>query len=108
MRVPFCLARDKLDVGQLARTLQLPAFEGELSGRIPTARYQDQRLDFDGGLSMQLFGGTVQVSSLALERPFGVAPSVSGDLVLDDIDLQALTGVVGFGSIAGQQIGRAH
>src|SRR3546814_9830321 len=32
--------------------------------------------------------------------------SVSGDLVLDDIDLQALTGVFGFGSIAGKLDGR--
>ena len=106
MRLHFGLALDRLDIGRLAQTLGLPAFEGELSGRIPTARYQDQRLDFDGGLAMQLFGGTVQVSSLALERPFGVAPSVTADLALDDIDLQALTGVFGFGSIAGKLDGR--
>src|SRR5690606_33306584 len=106
MRLQFGLALDRLDIGRLARTLGLPAFEGELSGRIPTARYQDQRLDFDGGLAMQLFGGTVQVSSLALERPFGVAPSVTADLALDDIDLQALTGVFGFGSIDGKLDGR--
>ena len=106
MRLQFALALDRLDIGQLAQTLSLPAFEGELSGRIPNARYQDQRLDFDGGLAMQLFGGTVQVSSLALERPFGVAPSVTADLALDDIDLQSLTGVFGFGSIAGKLDGR--
>ena len=102
----FALALERLDIGQLAQALDLPAFEGELSGRIPMARYQDQRLDFDGGLGMQLFGGTVQVSSLALERPFGVAPSVTADLVLDDIDLEALTGVFGVGSIAGKLDGR--
>ena len=55
---------------------------------------------------MQLFGGTVQVSELALERPFGVAPSVSADLVLDDIDLHALTGIIDFGSISGKLDGR--
>ena len=106
MRMQVALALERLDIGQLAQALDLPAFEGELSGRIPTARYQDQRLDFDGGLGMQLFGGTVQVSSLALERPFGVAPSVTADLVLDDIDLEALTGVFGVGSIAGKLDGR--
>jgi len=65
-----------------------------------------QRLVFDGGLAMQLFGGTVQVSQLALERPFGVAPSLGADLVLDDIDLQSLTGVFDFGSISGKLDGR--
>ncbi|MDQ2702044.1 MAG: hypothetical protein M3Y70_04350 [Pseudomonadota bacterium] len=106
MSLQFAMALDRLDIGQIAQALQLPAFEGELSGRIPTARYQDQRLDFDGGLDVQLFGGTVQVSSLALERPFGVAPSLTADLVLDDIDLQAFTGVFDFGSIAGKLDGR--
>ena len=55
---------------------------------------------------MQLFGGAVQVSSLSMERPFGVAPSLSADLALDDIDLQALTGVFDFGSITGALDGR--
>ena len=55
---------------------------------------------------MQLFGGTVQASSLSMERPFGVAPSLTADLALDDIDLQSLTGVFDFGSITGRLDGR--
>ena len=55
---------------------------------------------------MQLFDGTVQVSSLSMERPFGVAPSLSADIALDDIDLLALTGVFDFGSITGRLDGR--
>ena len=61
---------------------------------------------FDGGLDMQLFGGTVAVSQLALERPFGTAPSLSADLVLEDIDMYSLTGVFDFGSISGKLDGR--
>jgi hypothetical protein len=106
MQLQFGLALDKLDIGALARSLGWPAFQGELSGRIPVARYQGERLDFDGGLTMQLFGGTVQVSALSLERPFGVAPSLSADLALDDIDMLALTGVFDFGSIGGKLDGR--
>lgn len=55
---------------------------------------------------MQLFGGTVAVSSLAMERPFGVAPTLSSDLALESIDLESLTGVFGFGSITGRLFGR--
>lgn len=102
----FGLSLDKLDVAQLAKSLDWPAFTGELSGRIPEAHYADERLELDGGLAMQLFGGTVAVSSLAMERPFGVAPTLSSDLALRDLDLESLTGVFGFGSITGRLHGR--
>lgn len=108
MRLEFGLALDRLDIGGIAAALDLPEFEGQLSGNIPSARYEDGRLVFDGGLDMQLFGGSVQVSQLALERLFGVAPSVSADLVLDDIDLYSLTRVFDFGSISGKLDGRIH
>jgi hypothetical protein len=104
--VRFALTVDHLDIGGLARTFDLPPFQGQLSGTIPAARYSNDTLTFDGGLTMQLFGGTVEVSSLALERPFGVAPSLSADLALEDLDLQALTGVFDFGSITGKLDGR--
>lgn len=102
----FGLSLDKLDVAQLAKSLDWPAFTGELSGRIPEAHYADERLELDGGLAMQLFGGTVEVSSLAMERPFGVAPTLSSDLALRNLDLESLTGVFGFGSITGRLYGR--
>jgi len=104
--VGFGLSVEHLDIGKLAHTFDLPPFQGELSGRIPSARYTNDVLTFDGGLTLQLFDGTVQVSSLALERPFGVAPSLSADLKLEDLDLQALTGVFDFGSITGKLDGR--
>lgn len=99
--VRFGLALDRLDVARFSEALDWPDFSGTLSGRIADARYADERLDFGGGLEMQLFGGTVAVSSLAMERPFGVAPTLSADIVLDDLDLESLTGVFGFGSITG-------
>ena len=106
MRMQFGLALEKLDLGTLAKALGWPAFQGQLSGRIPTARYADERLEFDGGLAMQVFDGEVRVSSLSMERPFGVAPSLSADIALDNLDLQALTGVFDFGSITGRLDGR--
>lgn len=104
--VRFGLALEALDVGQLAQALGWPAFTGQLSGRIPQAHYAADRLTFDGGLSMELFNGTVAVSSLAMERPFGVAPTLSADIAIDDLDLQSLTGVFGFGEITGALDGR--
>ncbi|HSR64821.1 MAG TPA: hypothetical protein VLM17_04360, partial [Xanthomonadaceae bacterium] len=104
--VRFGLGVERLDIGRLAKTFELPPFQGQLSGHIPAARYHADTLTFDGGLVMQLFGGAVNVSALSLERPFGTAPSLSADLALEDIDLQSLTGVFDFGSISGKLDGR--
>ena len=106
LQIGFGLALDALDVAQLSKALDWPAFGGTLSGRIPRARYADNRLEFDGGLTLQLFDGTVQVSALSMERPFGAAPTLSGDVVIDDLDLQALTGAFDFGGITGRLDGR--
>lgn len=95
-----------LDLGSLSQRLGWPAFEGSISGRIPAARYQDNRLVLDGGLVMQLFGGSVALSSLEMERPFGVAPTLSADVEIQDIDLEPLTAAFGFGSITGRLDGR--
>lgn len=102
----FGLTVDRLDIGGLAHTFGLPPFQGQLSGRIPAAHYRADLLTLDGGLDLQLFGGSVRVSSLALERPFGTAPSLSADLALEDIDLLSLTRVFDFGSISGKLDGR--
>ncbi|MBB3343883.1 DUF748 domain-containing protein [Luteimonas sp. RC10] len=106
LRMRTALRLDGLDIGRLAQALAWPAFEGRLSGHIPTVRYADNRIDFEGGLAMQLFDGRIDVSSLSIERPFGVAPTVTSDLALQGLDLQALTGVFGFGSIEGRLHGR--
>lgn len=108
MRIEFGMTLDRIDFGKVSTALGLPAFTGELSGRIPKARYAQDRIDFDGGLTLHLFDGTVQASALAMERPFGVAPTLSADIALDDIDLQALTSVFDFGSISGRLDGRIN
>ncbi len=109
LEVTFGLDLDGLDIAQLSKALDWPAFTGQLTGSIPEARYANDVLDFEGGLSVELFGGRVQVSSLAMERPFGVAPTLSSDIAFENIDLEALTGVLGFGTITGKldgEIGR--
>ncbi|RZA35436.1 MAG: hypothetical protein EOP92_10470 [Lysobacteraceae bacterium] len=101
MEFDFSLTLEALDVGQLAAALDWPAFKGRLDGRIPNVRYAKDRLDLDGTLTAHIFDGTVLVSGLAMERPFGTAPTLSADIVLDDMNLQALTEVFGFGEITG-------
>lgn len=106
LRVAFGLQLDDIDFGQVSHALDLPAFQGRLSGVIPRARYADDRIDFDGGLNLHIFDGKVAMSDLVLERPFGTAPSLSADIAMDGLDLMRLTEVMGFGSISGKLDGR--
>ncbi len=92
----------KLQVAQLAKALDWPAFGGTLDGTLPAARYENGVLNFDGGLVAQVFGGTLSVGKLAMERPFGADPSVNADVAIKGFDLKALTGVFGFGEITGR------
>ena len=104
--IRFGMQLDDIDFGKVSLALGLPAFQGRLSGEIPLAHYAGDRIDFDGGLSLGIFDGRVAFSSLALERPFGTAPSLSADIAMDDLDLLRLTEVLGFGSITGRLDGR--
>lgn len=106
MELEFGLALDELDVGTLAAALDWPAFTGTLSGSIPRARYADDRLELAGGLEVGLFDGRVHASGLSMERPFGVAPTLTADVRLEDIDLAALTGVLDVGGVTGRLDGR--
>lgn len=106
--IRFGMALRGIDFGKLSQALGLPAFQGQLSGDIPQARYADERVAFDGGLSMELFDGRVAFSALSLERPFGTAPSLSADIGMDNLNLLRLTEVLGFGSISGRLDGRIN
>lgn len=106
LEAAFGLTLDRLDVGALAASLGAPAFRGTLSGTIPDARYAGDRLVFEGGLEMKVFDGRIAVSSLAMERPFGVAPTLEADLAVSGVDLLAMTEVFDFGSVSGRLDGQ--
>ena len=102
MHFMFGMEMRKLQLAPLAKAFGWPAFAGTLDGRLPAARYENDVLTFDGGLDAQVFGGKVAIGKLVMERPFGVAPTLSADIDLDDLDLKLLTGVFGFGEITGR------
>jgi hypothetical protein len=105
-RFQFGLGVDKLDLASLSQRLGWPPFTGTISGRLPSARFEDDRLDIDGGLQMSVFGGSVSLTELAMERPFGSAPTLTGNVAIEDVDLEQITKVTGFGTITGRHDGR--
>ncbi|MGH8105585.1 MAG: hypothetical protein ACREO2_04665, partial [Arenimonas sp.] len=95
------MSMDKLDMASLSQRLGWPPFTGSISGKIPTARYQNNVLNLDGGLQMSVFSGEVGLSNLVMERPFGVAPTLSADVSLNNINMEPMTKAFEFGSITG-------
>lgn len=105
-RFQFGLAMEALDLASLSQRLGWPKFTGTVTGSLPSARYADDVLDFDGGLEMRLFGGRIELRELSMERPFGTAPTLSSNVQIEDLDLEPLTNVFGFGEITGRLDGR--
>lgn len=101
-RFELGLGMEALDLDQLSQLLGWPAFGGTLSGNMPSARYADGVMRFDGGMDMDVFDGQVRIDSLSMERPFGVAPTLAADLSLRNLDLVPLTRSFGFGEISGR------
>ncbi len=107
-RLDLSLALEDADLGALSTAFGWPAFSGKISGELPQVRYENQRLEFAGGLSAGLFDGQVQVSQLSMERPLGVAPMLAASIDFSGLDLAPLTGAFGFGEITGRLDGHIH
>lgn len=102
------LAVTGVDVGQLCKALGWPAFGGTLGGAAPEISYRNGDLAFGGGLSVNVFGGTVSVTRLSLKHAFGATPQLAADVDMQQLDLAQLTGVFGFSEISGKMDGSIH
>jgi hypothetical protein len=91
-----------VDLGALGKAMGWPQFPGTLGGAIPALRWVDDRLVFDGGLSLNVFDGFVDITKLALQQPLGPSPALTADVHLRQLDLGAITSVFDFGSITGK------
>ena len=107
-RLAAAFSVSDVDVNQLCTALGWPAFGGKLGGAVPDLVYRGDNLVFGGGLSLNAFGGSVSVTHLSMQHPFGKAPELAADVDMDELDLAQLTGVFGFGQITGRMDGDIH
>lgn len=107
-RLDLAMALERVDLAALSAAFGWPAFAGTISGDLPGVRLAGNHLDFDGGLSAQLFDGRVAVSQLSMERPFGVAPMLAANIEFSNLDLQPLTQAFDFGEITGRLDGHVR
>ncbi len=86
---------------QITRALDWPVLNGTLGGTIPQVRLRNQVVEVGGKVVVDVFGGTVVMEQLRLERLFGVLPTLSADIEIENIDLEQMTGAFSFGKIEG-------
>lgn len=104
-RLHASIAMHDIDMRRFSGALGWPEFGGVLGGGVPVLRYRDERLEIGGGLMLNVFDGTVNVTDLSIERPFGVAPVLTTDIAFSNLDLKLLTGTFDFGEISGRLSG---
>jgi len=79
---------------------------GKLSGGIPKATYQNGVLVLEGAMMANLFEGQTLIRDLRVEDLLGIWPTLSANLELINLDLEALTRTFSFGRITGKLEGR--
>jgi hypothetical protein len=93
---------EPIDLAQLCRVFGWPEFRGQLSGKLPGLRLENELLSLDGALTARAFDGDITIGSLRVIQPFGVLPRVAADIRLRNLDLEAVTGAFSFGRIEGR------
>ncbi len=108
MSVLFDATIEPISMRRICKALGWPEFSGTLAGRVPRLTFKNKILSFDGDLDARVFDGRVIVSKLRLEDPLGVWPRLSGEIEVDNLDLEAVTGTFSFGEITGRLSGYVH
>ena len=98
----FQARAEGIELERLTAALDWPDFGGTLGGEIPRVHLDDGVLNVEGEIRVDVFGGSIRVADLAVERPFGVLPSLSANAEIRDLDLEQLTRTFEFGSISGR------
>ena len=107
-RLTTALTLSGVDMAAFSKAMGWPQFPGTLGGAIPGLRWVDNRFELDGGLSLNVFDGFVDITQLSLQQPFGPSPVLAADVSLRQLDLGAITGVFDFGSISGRLDGSVN
>ena len=85
-----------------------PEMAGTISGRIPGLVKKGRVIELLGALDVSVFDGSMRVENLSMERLFGVAPVIAGDVAFEGFDLAVVTETFGFGRITGKLSGTVN
>ncbi|MCW5618120.1 MAG: hypothetical protein KIS65_02745 [Nitrosomonas sp.] len=86
----------------LTEALQIQQMHGILSGYIPKVRYDGESVSVNGVLQINVFDGSVVIHQLKLIEPLGLAPHLTADIAMRNLDLGLLTSAFSFGKVEGR------
>ncbi|HEX5353445.1 MAG TPA: hypothetical protein VFW60_05150 [Rhodanobacteraceae bacterium] len=107
-RLSVAFAMTNVDLPQLCKAFGWPAFEGKLGGAVPDLSYRGDELAFAGGLSLDVFGGSVSITDLSMLHPFGNTPELAANVDMQQLDMAQITSVFDFGQITGRVNGQVR
>jgi hypothetical protein len=94
-----------ISTARLCQAFGWPEFGGQLSGQISKLRMREGVVTMGATLQAQVFDGSVSISDLRLEEPFGQWPKLHSSIALDRLDLEHVTSAFSFGRITGRLSG---
>ncbi len=97
-----------LSLAELARAFAWHPMSGRVSAVLPGLVLSGGNLLAGGTILVQAFGGMLVVQGLRIEDALGSLPILSADLLLRDLDLDALTSTFSFGRIQGRLGGQVR
>jgi len=90
------------------QTMGWPLMSGRLSGIIEDFEYRGGDLRINGDLKFRVFDGNVILQGLVIENLFERNARFYTDVVIDNLDLEQLTGTFSFGRIEGSLDGHVR
>jgi hypothetical protein len=97
---------EPIDVKRVCQAFGWPEFGGRVGGTLSKFRMREGVITLGTTLRAQVFDGSLALSDLQLQQPFGKWPRFYSNIAFDDLDLELMTGAFSFGRITGRLSGR--
>jgi hypothetical protein len=99
-------ARD-ISIKEITESLGLPEVEGSVGADFPEIAFSPESITTDGSVEAGMFGGTIALTSLGIVMPLSSVRTFKADIELREIDLLAVSDVLGGGprNVAGTGCG---
>lgn len=99
---------EPIDLRRFAQALDLPAFDGEVSGDFRHIRFNREGLRLLQPVLVRIFGGEVRIHDLRVEALLSAQPLLYFGLDIDKLDLRRLTNFLQIADIQGNISGEVR
>jgi hypothetical protein len=100
-RFSFAGTVSGIDLPRLLNDLTGLTFPGAVKARFPMVAYQDGELKTEGGMSVDIFGGKIEVLDMYAKGLFTASRKIGGNISFSSIDLGKITETIKIGKITG-------